>query len=195
MAAAGFSFEFKGLKESRKRTKERDARAKNLQPAFRRLGPIGQRDVKKHFRETTGPRKGWTRKKPRLVAGGAMKRGYYVNGRFRQKPKTGIGVTGNLSRTTAFRTTQQELILFNPQKYGGRFHGGFTGTQRVPAHTRIITSAFGRRLRFGVAVRVKGHSKTIDQPARPFMWLSPKARATIRKGLLKFIVFGKTTGK
>lgn len=193
--AQGFSFDFKGIKESRKRATERAKRSVNLMPAFRRLGPIAVRDVKQHFRETKGPTRTWPRKKTRLVAGGARKRGYYVNGRFREKPKTGIGLTGILSRVTSFRATARDMTLFAVRKGALRFHEGFSGTQRVPAHTRTVRKVFGRTVSPPTRANVRAHSKTVRQPPRPFMWLSQKARGTIRKGVLLFIVSGSTTGR
>lgn len=53
--------------------------------------------------------------------------------------------------------------------YAPRHHHGFRGVVQVPAHVRIVTQAFGRRLPFGVAATVKAHAAYAFTPRRPFL--------------------------
>ena len=54
-------------------------------------------------------------------------------------------------------------------EYAKRLEYGFTGTERVSPHTRLIKSVFGRKLPFPMYVNVGGYSRNVDQAPRPFL--------------------------
>jgi len=166
----------------------------NLQPAYRAAGPVVVRAVKKGFSDTVDPDgKKWKPKKPVPVkfANGeptAFDRGYWKRGKFRPKRKTGVGLTAQLSRTTSFVARAKTLVVFNNKNYAGRFHGGFKGTQKVAAHSRTITRAFGKKLKKPVTFRVKGHSFPVNQPARKFLGASSKTRKRVVRAVLDYAI-------
>lgn len=182
----------KGLSEAIKKQEGIQKRMANSEPGLRVAGPIVTRAIKQMFRNTESPTgKKWKPKKavPVKFANGeptAFDRGYWVRGKFRPKRKTGVGITGELSRTTSFVARKDNLIVFNNKKYAGRFDGGFRGTQKVAAHSRTITRAFGKKLKKPVTFRVKGHSFNVNQPARPFMGASRKTRGRVTRAVTDY---------
>lgn len=188
----------KGLNEAIKKQQGIAKRMANSEPGFRVAGPIVTRGIKKMFRSTEGPDgEKWKPKKaiPVKFSGGeptAFDRGYYVRGKFRPKRKTGIGLTGELSRAASFVARKDNLIVFVNKKYAERFHGGFKGTQKVAAHSRTITRAFGKPLKKPVTFRVKGHSFPVNQVARPFMGATERTKARATRAMTDYWFRGET---
>jgi phage gpG-like protein len=59
---------------------------------------------------------------------------------------------------------------------------GSTGSVSIPAHTRIISQAFGKPIKGGKkAVAVKAHTKKQNVPARPFLGISKPQISMITK--------------
>lgn len=187
-----------GLNEAIKKQQGIQKRMANNEPGYRVAGPIVVRAIKKMFRDTENPDgKKWKGKKPvpvKFVNGEptAFDRGYYKKGKFVPKRKTGIGLTAELSRVTSFVARRRELIVFNKKKYAGRFDQGFKGTQRVKAHKRKITRAFGKKLKKPKKIDVKSHSFPVNQPARKFMGASEKTRKRVTRAVTDYWFRGET---
>lgn len=197
MAKTRSGIKLKGLDKVIQKQQGIQKRMGNLQVAYKAAGPVVVRAVKKSFSDGVDFNgKKWRPKKPVAVkfSGGeptAFDRGYWVRGKFRPKRKTGVGVTAQLSRTTSFVARAKTLVVFNNKKYAGRFHGGFKGTQKVAAHTRTITRAFGKKLKKPVSFRVKAHSFQVNQPARKFLGASSKTRKRVVRAVINYSVRGE----
>ncbi|MDF7776873.1 phage virion morphogenesis protein [Sphingomonas sp. AOB5] len=60
--------------------------------------------------------------------------------------------------------------------YARRQNDGFTGTEQVSAHRRIMSVVFGVRLQSPMEVMVRAHSRQANTPAREFLGVSPGAQ-------------------
>jgi len=56
--------------------------------------------------------------------------------------------------------------------YARRHQEGFNGTEQVGAHSRTMTSAFGRRLRSPIEVAIPSFTRKGSTPKREFLGLS-----------------------
>lgn len=52
--------------------------------------------------------------------------------------------------------------------YAGVHEDGFTGTVKVPAHSRTMTMVFGRPI-VPITVQVRSHNRNMNIPARPYL--------------------------
>lgn len=81
--------------------------------------------------------------------------------------------TGTLRRRLTYMIDREATIsrIGSPTIYAPRHEFGFHGLEVVPAHTRHITHAFGKRLsgRGGMTVYVSYHIRQANTPERPFM--------------------------
>ena len=68
-------------------------------------------------------------------------------------------------------------------KYGKAHQYGFKGNQAVPGHTRLITQAFGKKLKYPVYQTVGPHTRFMQLPARPFLGFGPRATKKIDKAI------------
>lgn len=86
-----------------------------------------------------------------------------------QGGKTGID-TGILLSGIHSQATADGFVIGSPEVYAAAFHYGMdeTKTVSVDAHTRLINSAFGKPLPFGVYQNVGSHSREqyMHSPAR-----------------------------
>ena len=72
-------------------------------------------------------------------------------------------------------------------EYAAIHQFGFAGQVNIGAHQRIIHQAFGRKLKFPVAVNVKAHSVCQEMPARPFLGISPANEKELLTEMNRFI--------
>ena len=84
--------------------------------------------------------------------------------------------TGTLSRsinelTTATDTTVTAKVGANmaAAKYAGYWEYGYSGTEAVREHLRMMTQAFGRPVKDPRAITVSAHSRRVNNPGRPFL--------------------------
>lgn len=63
--------------------------------------------------------------------------------------------------------------------YARRHQEGFSGSERVGAHTRTMRKVFGVTLASPIEVMVGAHERQASTPARPFLGMSPAARDEI----------------
>lgn len=110
--------------------------------------------------------------------------------------------TGRLMNSLTREATQTEArvgtnVVYAAVHHFGAAKGSFgTFLHQVQPHQRIITQAFGRRLRFPVATSVGSHIRRAklpwgDIPARPFMMLEDTDVTDIRDMLARWIMEGK----
>ena len=142
------------------------------------VATIGLGDVRDHFRREQGSSGAW----PELSRSYAE----WKQRKYAGRPK--LVLSAHLSKSFLPSNIRREgpdaVALFNPVEYSGMHDKGFKGTQNVPAHTRIVQSVFGKKLKAPIKVNVRAHSKKVDVPQRQFMWLSTRAMDLMEKGLL-----------
>lgn len=83
-------------------------------------------------------------------------------------------LNGILRNSLSSKASNTGLQVGTNIEYGPMHQFGLTGTINVPAHTRVITQAFGKPLASPKTVEVKAHSKKIKVPARPFIGITSK---------------------
>lgn len=71
---------------------------------------------------------------------------------------------------TIEKLTDEELGFGVRLNYASKQQDGESGSVRVDPHQRLITQAFGRKLKFPVIANVKAHNKQANLPARPFLF-------------------------
>lgn len=86
---------------------------------------------------------------------------------------------GHLSGSITSRSGRTFAEWGTNRIYGPAMQLGFEGDVNVPAHTRVITSAFGRKLRFGVAVSVAAYTLRQKIEARPYLGVNDENAADI----------------
>ena len=92
--------------------------------------------------------------------------------RARDKGGQTLSDRGDLKNSINKRATSRQVEVGTNKEYAAVHQFGFAGTVNIPAHQRIIHQAFGRKLKFPVAVNVKAHSIHQEMPARPFLGIS-----------------------
>ncbi len=137
---------------------------------------------------------------PALAAIGedSIRENFAVGGRPRawkplKTPRTGDKIlikssdllTANQSRITG----DNEIDFINNMVYARAHNEGFKRTVKVPAHQRMIKSAFGRSIT-PVSVKVKGHKRKMNLPKRRFGYIAP---ADVKE--MQDIVAGYVVGK
>ncbi|MGL4830769.1 MAG: phage virion morphogenesis protein, partial [Vibrio sp.] len=65
-----------------------------------------------------------------------------------------------------------QVRVGSPLVYAGVHQDGFSGAVQVDAHTRLITQAFGKALKFPVYQSVGAFTRMMDIPQRQFLGLS-----------------------
>lgn len=69
---------------------------------------------------------------------------------------------------------------------------GYTGPQQVPAHTRLIKQAFGKKLKFPVYVNVAAHTRQQNIPPRrvlPTKGLPKRWITAMQKDIAEYLAF------
>lgn len=81
--------------------------------------------------------------------------------------------TGRLRRSIAQAVSSTEKgvigVVSTAVEYAPIHEFGFSGTQTVQQHLRLIKQAFGRQLKAPVSVTVKQHSRAVNLPERSFL--------------------------
>lgn len=129
------------------------AMGRNPADAMRDIATYGESSTRERFRMQIGP--DGNRWKPSLrvqLHGG----------------KT-LTKDGHLGGSLTSRSSSKFAEWGTNRVYGPAMQLGFDGPVNVPAHTRIITSAFGRKLRFGVAVSVAAYTLRQKIVPRPYL--------------------------
>lgn len=97
------------------------------------------------------------------------------------------GLLGSL----AWSASQSSAIVGTNKKYAVVHQFGFDGTVQIPAHTRRVTTAFGRKLKTPVTANVRAHPAHMRIVARPFLGINADDEAEIRAIITDFLTGGK----
>lgn len=79
---------------------------------------------------------------------------------------------GGLLDSIEFNVKGDAVHLGSPLAYARTMQEGFTGTVNISAHTRRITQAFGKALKFPVNQSVSAFTRAMNIPKREFLGLS-----------------------
>ncbi len=124
--------------------------------SFKRQGFVDERFKKWPSRK----RKQKGRKRSVLVKSGALRRGI----RIVKKEPNAVTIGNNLP-------------------YARVHNEGFKGSQRIRAHKRNVSKAFGRKLKQPVTANVKAHNRKMNTPQRKFMGKSQFFAKRIEKNI------------
>lgn len=81
--------------------------------------------------------------------------------------------TRRLRLSMTSRATETSVETGTNVVYARRHNRGYTGTEAIPAHRRILTSVFGVKLAKPKTVNVKAFSRKVNTPKREFLGLGP----------------------
>ncbi|MGY5721627.1 phage virion morphogenesis protein [Vibrio cincinnatiensis] len=79
---------------------------------------------------------------------------------------------GDLLDSIQYVVEKDQVRVGSPLAYAGVHQNGFSGAVQVDAHTRLITQAFGKALKFPVYQSVSSFTRMMDVPQREFLGLS-----------------------
>ncbi|TQP97128.1 phage morphogenesis protein [Vibrio cholerae] len=79
---------------------------------------------------------------------------------------------GDLLDSIQYVVEKNQVRVGSPLVYAGVHQDGFSGAVQVDAHTRLITQAFGKALKFPVYQSVSAFTRMMDIPQRQFLGLS-----------------------
>ncbi|MEW5903642.1 MAG: phage virion morphogenesis protein [Pseudomonadota bacterium] len=131
--------------------------------ALRDIATYGENSTRERFRMQIGP--DGNRWKPSL--------------RVQLRGGKTLTKDGHLSGSISRRSGRTFAEWGTNRVYGPAMQLGFDGTVNVPAHTREITSAFGRKLKSGVTVSVRAYSLRQKIVARPYLGVNEENAADI----------------
>lgn len=143
--------------------------AMDLQPAFREIGEELLLSVKRNFEEEGRPDR-W--KKSRRAAA--------ENGQT-------LSDKGTLRNSFTYRATGSRLVLGTAVQYAAAHHFGLDKPVTVPAHRRLVKTAFGKPLKFPVWAQVRAHTFNPKITARPFLMIQENDRSNILRILQRHL--------
>jgi phage gpG-like protein len=150
--------------------KGQEQRLRNLRPVMRVVGEIVTTSIRKNF-----------------AVGGRPKR-WKPSARARREGGQTLVDTARLKNSIhPGRITARSVRVGTDVVYAAAHHFGFTGTVRIPAHRRVITQAFGKRLATPRVVQVRAHTARRTIPAREFMLLQPEDETEIQATVLDYV--------
>lgn len=86
---------------------------------------------------------------------------------------------GDLLDSIEYQVERGKVRIGSALAYAGVHQDGFSGAIKVPAHTRRITQAFGKALRFPVYQSVGAFTRQMMIPQRQFLGLSSDNQAEL----------------
>lgn len=127
------------------------AAGKDLRPALRRISRAGVTQTKERFMAKRSP------------SGAPWKPSDNKNG-------TTLRLSGLLFGSISDRPPEPNAVEWGSNRvYAGVHQDGSSKTVQVPAHSRTIKAAFGRRLASPVTFTVQGHARKMNITARPYL--------------------------
>jgi len=92
--------------------------------------------------------------------------------------------TRRLRNSINYRTIGDDTVAIGTNVDYARVHQeGFEGKISVPGHTRRITQAFGKKLKFPVFQTVGPHQRFMRLDARPYLGVGPRAEKKIDRAV------------
>jgi phage virion morphogenesis protein len=82
--------------------------------------------------------------------------------------------SARLKASIGYRASANELMVGTNVVYGATHQFGFSGAQKVAAHKRRLTSAFGRRLKTPVEAIIPEFTRQMEMPVRAFLGFGPE---------------------
>lgn len=86
---------------------------------------------------------------------------------------------GHLHDSIEYQVQRNSVRVGSALVYAGVHQDGFDGAVQVSAHTRLITQAFGKALKYGVHQSVGAFTRQMAIPARPYLGLSSSNQAEL----------------
>lgn len=86
---------------------------------------------------------------------------------------------GDLLDSIQFYVSGNKVYIGTPLIHGGVHQNGFDGAVQVSAHTRLITQAFGKALKYPVYQSVKAFTRMMSIPQREYLGLSDDNQSEI----------------
>ena len=104
-----------------------------------------------------------------------------------------LRLTGRLRNSITYRAAESSVAVGTNVVYAAALQFGRTGTEKVKAHTRKVTVAFGRRLTHPVTANVRSFTRKLNLPPRPYIGVSQQDRTDIL-AILKRHLAGRAAG-
>lgn len=139
-------------------------RASSLLPFYRDAAEVMVDEITENFNKGGRPR--WKKSKAAQSRGGVT-----------------LTDTAILKNSITGSADGESATAGTNQPYGRAHELGFDGTISIPGHTRVITQAFGKQIP-ATTIEVKGHSRKMYLPARPFLTISKEGYARIEDAAL-----------
>lgn len=80
--------------------------------------------------------------------------------------------SGDLLDSIEHQVQRNHVRVGSALVYAGVHQDGFSGSVQIPAHTRLITQAFGKLLKSGVYQSVGAFTRQMEMPKREYLGLS-----------------------
>jgi phage virion morphogenesis protein len=142
--------------EVQERLRKLDEAAGDLTPAMKNIGEYLVQSTEDNFDRQTDPDgRPWQDVKPATRA--------------RKKHPKILTESHHLRGSINYRAGQTSVAVGTNVPYAAAHQFGFTGQVSIPAHTRLIKTAFGQPLRHPVWARIEPYTLHQDLPARPFL--------------------------
>jgi phage gpG-like protein len=164
------SIEIKVTEDVRGSLHDLAARGRNTRPLLNAVGQIGVDAVEGNFAEQGRPTRWKPLKRPR------------PNGR------TGPILTlwSRLRRSMHYQVAGEAVRIGTNVPYAAAHNQGFRGRVQVPAHTRRITRAFGRRIE-PTEARVRAHTRRMFLPRREFLVIPAEEQREIDRTVQDYL--------
>jgi len=146
------------------------ARAARPRPLYEEFGERFKTSIEQNFRVQGRPQKWAALKRPRGKRGKVLAK------------------TGRLKNSVEASASDRALQVGTVVEYAAVHQLGYTGPQDVPAHLRTIRQAFGRKLKKPKTVSVRGHSRYVSIPARPFILIQPDDERYLERRAVEFLL-------
>jgi phage gpG-like protein len=144
-------------------------RLANLPPALRSIARAGVASTRRRFQAGRGP-DGIPWKKSRKKSGQTMI------------------LSGLLLRSVSDRPPEANAVEWGSNRaYAALRQFGFKGEVQVSAFTRVVRKIFGRPTKAPVVQNVRAHSRSVDEPARPYLGVSIEDGSTFGNILLRYV--------
>ncbi|QPG06558.1 phage virion morphogenesis protein [Salinimonas marina] len=96
------------------------------------------------------------------------------------RPGKPLVLTGRLRSSLTMKMVGNSAVEVGTNvKYAKRHQFGGTMTVTVPAHTKLVNKAWGKKLKYPVWANVKSHKKTVNIHPRPFMGIEAPQKQMI----------------
>lgn len=143
-----------------------DQAASDLTPAMKNIGEYLVQSTEQHFDRQTDPDgKPWQDVKPGT--------------RSRKKHPKILTESHHLRGSINYRAGKTQVAVGTNVPYAAAHQFGLLGPVNIPAHTRLIKTAFGQPLKHPVWARIEPYVLRQDLPARPYLGIGAEDETEI----------------